>query len=204
MGLSHARHTLEAFALKSLRLLFGYLCFHIGNAIPGFAFLGRLKIVFYRLSGIKIGADALVVGPLKVDYSLSDDVLSSIEIGAGTYIGRDFRVSTFKSTVTIGQNCQIASDVSLETNTHRLNAWTGPFRIRFQKPIVIRDGVWIGAKALILPGVTIGENAVVAGGSVVTKDVPANTLWGGSPAKLIRDLQPAVTSSSVWLAGLCA
>ena len=44
----------------------------------------------------------------------------------------------------------------------------------------------------------------VAGGSVVTKDVPANTLWGGSPAKLIRDLQPAVTSSSVWLAGLCA
>ncbi|WP_342772553.1 acyltransferase [Methylobacterium radiodurans] len=130
-------------------------------------------------------------------------MLASINIGTGTYIGRDLRVSSFKSTVTIGNNCQIASDVSLETNTHKLNEWSGPLRIRYQKPIVIRDGVWIGARALILPGVTIGENAVVAGGSVVTNDVPANTLFGGSPARFIRHLQPAMTYSFTCLAGIC-
>ena len=131
----------EEITLKSLHISLKYVFFYVGNNIPGFAILSPLKINLYRLAGIKIGDDALVVGPLKIDYTLSDDVFPSIEIGAGTYIGRDFRISTFRSTVTIGKNCQIASDVSLETNTHKLDERDGPFRQRFQKPIVIRDGV---------------------------------------------------------------
>ena len=54
------------------------------------------------------------------------------------------------------------------------------------RPVVIGDDVWIGANAVILPGVTIGRHAVVAAGAVVTQDVPENTLVGGVPAKLIR------------------
>ena len=56
------------------------------------------------------------------------------------------------------------------------------------KPIVIGNDVWIGANAVILPGVTIGNHSVVAAGAVVTKDVPANTMVGGVPAKFIKNI----------------
>jgi acetyltransferase-like isoleucine patch superfamily enzyme len=58
------------------------------------------------------------------------------------------------------------------------------------RPIVIEDGVWIGAGAIILPGVTIGRRSIVAAGSVVTKDVPPLTIVGGNPAKLITAIEP--------------
>ena len=56
------------------------------------------------------------------------------------------------------------------------------------KPIVIEDDVWIGCRAIALPGVIIGKNSVVAAGSVVTKNVPPNTMVGGNPAKLIKNI----------------
>ena len=55
-------------------------------------------------------------------------------------------------------------------------------------PVVIRKNAWIGANATILPGVTVGENAIVAAGAVVSKDMPANTIVGGVPAKIIRHI----------------
>jgi acetyltransferase-like isoleucine patch superfamily enzyme len=57
------------------------------------------------------------------------------------------------------------------------------------KPVKIGNGVWIGANVTILPGVTVGENAVIAAGAVVTKDVPANSIVGGNPARVIRMLK---------------
>lgn len=57
---------------------------------------------------------------------------------------------------------------------------------RFRNPVIINDNVWIGMNAIILPGVTIGKGAVIAAGSVVTKDVPPYSLVGGNPAKIIR------------------
>lgn len=61
--------------------------------------------------------------------------------------------------------------------------------ILIDKPIIIKEKVWNGEGAKIMPGVTIGENAIVAGGSVVTKDVPANTIVGSNPAKIIRKIK---------------
>ena len=63
-------------------------------------------------------------------------------------------------------------------------------------PIVIQQNAWIGAKAIILPGVTVGENAVVAAGAVVTKDVAANTVVAGVPAKIIRHLTSGMATMS--------
>lgn len=56
------------------------------------------------------------------------------------------------------------------------------------KPVTIKDGAWIASGAIILPGVTIGENAVIGAGSVVTKDIPDNEFWAGNPAKFIRHI----------------
>ena len=58
----------------------------------------------------------------------------------------------------------------------------------YPKPITIKDNVWIGANVTILPGVTIGENAIIAAGAVVNKDVAANTIVGGVPAKYIKSI----------------
>ena len=57
------------------------------------------------------------------------------------------------------------------------------------KPIVIKKGAWIGTRAMIMPGVTVGEGAVVAGGAVVTKDVLPHTIVGGVPAKVIKNIE---------------
>jgi maltose O-acetyltransferase len=62
--------------------------------------------------------------------------------------------------------------------------------LEFSLPITVEDYVWIGGNSTILPGVTIGKHAIVAAGSVVTKDVPPNTIVGGNPARLIREIQP--------------
>jgi maltose O-acetyltransferase len=83
-----------------------------------------------------------------------------------------------------GKNITIGPDVKLITSWHELEN----VNIVKAKPIIIENNVWITMNAIILPGVTIGENAVVAAGSVVTKSVPANTLVAGNPAKVIRKI----------------
>ena len=77
---------------------------------------------------------------------------------------------------------------SLYTATHPLDAQTRISGAEFGKEINIGNNVWIGGGAIINPGVTIGDNAVIASGSVVIKDVVANTLVGGNPAKKLKDI----------------
>lgn len=86
--------------------------------------------------------------------------------------------------ITIGDDVLIGPRVNLTTENHPLDPSNR--RALVTKPITIKRKTWIGAGATILPGVTIGENAVVAAGAVVSKDVPANTVVGGIPAKFIK------------------
>jgi len=88
--------------------------------------------------------------------------------------------------ITIEDDVLIGPRVNLTTENHPVD----PAKRKFLdlKSILIKRNVWIGAGATILPGVTIGENSIVAAGAVVTKDVPANTIVGGVPAKMIRQL----------------
>jgi acetyltransferase-like isoleucine patch superfamily enzyme len=88
--------------------------------------------------------------------------------------------------ITIEDEVLIAARVNLVTEDHPVNPVERKTLV--VKPIVIKRNAWIGAAATILPGVTVGENSVVAAGSVVTKDVPANTLVAGVPAKIIREI----------------
>lgn len=84
--------------------------------------------------------------------------------------------------IELGNDCAIADNVTIsDSDNHSINVR------KVTAPIIIKDHVWIGKNAIILKGVTIGEGAVVAAGSVVTKDVPPNSLVGGVPAKVIKE-----------------
>ncbi len=96
----------------------------------------------------------------------------------------------------IGNRVLIGPDVKIYAGGHsiipseRLKVEDGKMKlISMPKSVKIEDDVWIGGNATIVPGVTIGEEAVVAAGSVVTKDVPPKTLVGGNPAKVIKEIE---------------
>lgn len=89
--------------------------------------------------------------------------------------------------ITLEDHVLVGPKVNLITENHPLNP--ADRRSMICKPIVIKRNAWIGAGATILPGVTIGKNAVIAAGAVVSKDVPDNTIVGGVPAKVIKTIQ---------------
>ena len=113
-------------------------------------------------------------------------------------IGDDTRIgihNTIIGPVTIGNHVNLAQGITVTALNHNFKDTS--LRIDEQgfstKPIVIEDDVWIGANAVILPGVTIGKHVVVAAGAVVTKDVPDNCIVGGIPAKMMKRLTPETT-----------
>jgi maltose O-acetyltransferase len=94
------------------------------------------------------------------------------------------------ATVTIGDDVQIGPNVQLLTPTHPVEP--GPRRDKWEaaRPIVVGDNVWLGGGVIVCPGVTIGANTVVGAGAVVTRDLPANVVAVGNPARVIRELTP--------------
>lgn len=90
--------------------------------------------------------------------------------------------------VRIGNHVMIGPSVQLYTAAHDLRAEPRIRGIEIAKPILIEDNVWIGGGAIVLPGVTVGVNAVIGAGAVVTRDVPANTVVAGNPARVIREI----------------
>jgi galactoside O-acetyltransferase len=91
-------------------------------------------------------------------------------------------------TITIGDHVLIAPNVIVSTATHPLPAELRSDGETLAGPVAIEDGVWIGAGAIVLPGVTIGKGSVIGAGSIVTKDVPPNTLALGVPCKVVREI----------------
>jgi len=116
--------------------------------------------------------------------------------GRNIRVGEDF-LSNYNLTildiapVTIGRHVMIGPNVDIYTVNHPLTAQGRRDYLGKGSPVTIGNDVWIGGKVTINPGVTIGDNVVVASGAVVTKDVPANTLVGGVPAKVIKQLPVA-------------
>ncbi|MBR1885984.1 MAG: sugar O-acetyltransferase [Schwartzia sp.] len=98
--------------------------------------------------------------------------------------------------VFIGDNVLIGPHTLIATVSHPLSPAARRKRRAIAKPVRIGNDVWIGGNATILPGVTIGNNVVIAAGAVVTKDVPDNTLVAGVPAKKIRELEDDVAERS--------
>lgn len=110
-----------------------------------------------------------------------------LKIGRNVFINQNCTIYDL-APVTIGDDVLIGPNVSLITDGHPV-APSQRTAYVVARPIVVERGVWIAAGATVIGGVTIGENSVVAAGSVVTKNVPANTLVGGNPARVIRSIE---------------
>lgn len=119
-----------------------------------------------------------------------------IDYGKNVYVGEAFYGNTGLTIldtceVHIGDHVMIGPRVSLITAGHPIDSEVRNRGLEFGKPITIGDNVWIGANVFIGPGVTIGDNAIIGGGAVVVKDIPANAVAVGNPAKVMRDITSA-------------
>jgi maltose O-acetyltransferase len=157
----------------------------VSRVLPPFSF-ARARTLALRAAGVRIGARSGILGPL--DITGPGDLRKLFSVGDDTFISGPLHVD-LGAEVRIGSRVQFGHHVVLLTMDHEM----GPSEARCGRlvaaPITIGDGVWIASRATVLPGVTIGDGAVVAAGAVVTRDVPPNTLVGGVPAKLVRDLE---------------
>ena len=176
--------------MKSARLFLFRL---VTRILPSTRFF-RLKAGLLRFAGGEVGQNVRIVSG--ADFALS----GPLSIGDGVWLGEKLLVVGGDAAVVIGRDCDVGPRVTLVTGSHI--AWETPERgagTGFSKPIVIGDGVWIGACATILGGVVIGDGAIIAAGAVVTESVSPYTMVGGVPARLLRErdaIQRAVTSSS--------
>ncbi len=128
-----------------------------------------------------VGKNVDVRPPITVDYG------SYITVGEGTFINSNLTALDVAA-ITIGRDCQIGPNVQLLTPTHPLEARPRRDKLEAAKPITIGDNVWLGGGAIVLPGVSIGENSVIGAGAVVTRDIPANVVAVGNPARVVKDL----------------
>lgn len=114
-------------------------------------------------------------------------------MGTGTFINYGCVFSNH-SPITIGENCFVGQEVLFTTSTHEIGEETKRAGRHYSLPITVGDGVWIGARAVILPGVSIADGCVIAACAVVNKDCVSNGLYAGVPARRIQGL-PASRSA---------
>ncbi len=128
----------------------------------------------------KTGKNFLIEQPFYCDYGYN------IEIGENFYSNFNC-VILDEAKVKFGDNVFIAPNCGFYTAGHPIDAETRNLGLEYAKPIIVGNNVWIGAGVHVLPGVTIGDNCVIGAGSIVNKDIPANSLAAGNPCKVIRE-----------------
>lgn len=140
----------------------------------------EIRTLISKLIGEKLDEGFNLFPPFYTDYG------RNIQLGKNVFINSGCCFQD-QGGIEIGDNVFIGQQVVIATINHDIHAKQR--KNMFPASVKIRDSVWIGAHATILPGVVIGKNAVVAAGAVVTKDVPANTIVAGVPAKPIKQIE---------------
>lgn len=144
---------------------------------------GQLRAALLRLNGATVGKGCFVRGGLQIQEGFALVLGDEVFINASCCFD-------LSAPIVIGSRAQLAYQVTLVTGGHEIGTRESRAGAHRPAPIHIGEGVWIGARAIVLPGVTIGAGAVVAAGALVTKDVPPDTLVAGVPAKPVRALEP--------------
>lgn len=149
---------------------------------PRFPIFNSMKSCFLRMVGAKVGKRVVYYSGVWISTGKNLCIGNDVDVAKGVYI-------TTKGGVTIGDRVLIGYRTQIISANHVIP--DKPNRIidagHDYKPVVIDDDVWIGANCVICPGVHIGEGAIVGAGSVVTHDIEAFSVFGGVPAKIIRN-----------------
>lgn len=150
------------------------LCFKINTTEPT---PEKIRPLEEELLDNHLDATSYLMPPLQIDFA------RQMKIGRKVFVNHSLTCMAAGG-ITIDDGVMIGPNVRIVTDNHD---FANRMVLRC-KPVHICRNVWIGVGAIILPGVTIGENAVIAAGAVVTKDVVPNTIVGGNPAKLIKTI----------------
>ncbi|WP_281885385.1 WcaF family extracellular polysaccharide biosynthesis acetyltransferase [Paenibacillus sp. YYML68] len=136
----------------------------------------KLRIGVLRIFGAKIGSGVIMRARTRIRFPWNLTIGDNCWIGEGVWISN-------KGKVVIGNNSVISQESFITTGSHE------PYVTMdvIVKPIIIQDGVWITSRCIVLPGVTVGKNSIVTPGSVVNKDLKPNGIYGGNPAKFIKN-----------------
>ncbi len=159
--------------------------------------------LFYlgRGSQIDVGPNANIHFGRSVNFTrdFSGVFYGNVTFGDRVWFNRGCYVSVHGG-LSIGDYSMFGEGVSIHDENHVIGSSSEPLPLRgfVVKPITIGKNVWVGAKATILQGVHIGDNAVIGANAVVTHDIPANTIVGGIPARIIRELRVAEQSFPEW------
>ena len=141
----------------------------------------------------KLGAGVFIQGPVTFHYGCHT------EIGDGCFINFNFTVQD-DAKVTVGKRCNFGPNVTIVTPMHPMiaaerRAVLGPdgkpARLCWAKPVHIGNDCWFGANVVVCPGVSVGDGCVIGAGSVVTRDIPANSFAAGNPCRVIREITEA-------------
>lgn len=137
----------------------------------------RLKAAVLRLFGAKIGVGVVLKPFISVKYPWNLEIGDYSWIGEGVWLDSLARIS-------IGNNCCVSQGAYFCTGNHD---WSDPSFGLVVKPIVLRDGAWVGAKSIVLPGVTMESHAVLGAGSVLACNTEPFAIYGGNPAVKIKE-----------------
>ena len=140
----------------------------------------ELRVLFAKLFGKPVEPSFRVFPPFYTDFG------KNMTIGKNVFINACCHFQDHGG-ITLGDGCLIGNNVVFATLNHDFNPEKRASM--HPAPIVLGRNVWVGANSTILQGVTVGDNAIIAAGAVVTKDVAANTVVGGVPAKYIRNIE---------------
>lgn len=153
---------------------------HLSTQLNTSTSIDQIRKQLSKIIGTSVDESTTVFAPFYTNFG------NFIQIGKHVFINHACSFLDMGGII-IEDHVLIGPKVNLITENHPLNP--GDRRALICKPVIIKRNAWIGAGATILPGVTIGENAVVAAGAVVSNDVPTNTVVGGVPAKTIKTIQ---------------
>lgn len=142
--------------------------------------LSKVFPILQQLLG-SAGEGVFLKPPFFFDYG------ENTHVGARTFANYNL-VCLDVAQVRIGEDCQLGPNVQLLTPTHPVDPVMRRDKLEAAEPITIGDNVWLGGGVIVGPGVTIGDNTVVGAGSVVVKDLPANVVAVGNPARVVREI----------------
>lgn len=159
---------------------FKRLCWYMCNALfflnPWFPLSG-IKVRLLRVFGAKVGRGVVIKPRVNIKYPWK------LSIGAHAWIGEQVWIDNLAE-VSIGAHACISQGAMLLCGNHN---YKKPAFDLIVRPIVLEDGAWVGAQSVVCPGVRVGSHALLAVGSVATKDLPPYTIHQGNPAQYVKD-----------------